>query len=197
VSAVSTRLLSLDDVPELTALGVANREFLAPWSPATSDAFFTEDGQHALVLDALSKHALGLAYPAVIVDVDGALAGRINLNSVTRGAAQFASVGYWVAQSRNGRGAATAAVASMLDVAFGELALHRVQGETLPENRASQVVLERNGFERIGFAPRFLRIAGQWRDHVLYQRVNDEWTPPVRPGAGSRFPVTGDQARPG
>ena len=63
-----------------------------------------------------------------------------------------------------------------------------MQGETLPENRASQVVLERNGFERIGFAPRFLRIAGQWRDHVLYQRVNDEWTPPVRPGAGVGSP---------
>jgi [ribosomal protein S5]-alanine N-acetyltransferase len=179
VSAVSTRLLSPDDVPELTALAVANREFLAPSSPSTSDAFYTESGQHALVVEALSKHALGLAHPAVIVDVDGAIAGRINLNGITRGAAQFASVGYWVAQSRNGRGVATAALARTLDVAFGELALHRVQGETLPENRASQAVLERNGFERFGFAPRFLRIAGQWRDHVLYQRVNDAWTPPA------------------
>ena len=179
MTAVSTRLLSLDDVPELTVLAVANREFLAPWSPLTSEAFFTEAGQRALVVDALSKRALGLAHPAVIVDVDGAIAGRINLNGIARGAAQFASVGYWVSQSRHGRGVATVALASVLELAFGELSLHRVQGETLPENRASQVVLERNGFERIGFAPRFLRIAGQWRDHVLYQRVNDGWTPPA------------------
>ena len=70
-------------------------------------------------------------------------------------------------------------MAAVLEVAFGELALHRVQGETLPHNRASQVVLERNGFERYGYAPRYLRIAGEWQDHVLYQRVNDAWTPPA------------------
>ena len=47
MTAVSTRLLSLDDVPELTVLAVANREFLAPWSPLTSEALFTEAGPGA------------------------------------------------------------------------------------------------------------------------------------------------------
>lgn len=179
MSGVSVRLVTLDDVPELTALAVANREHLAPTSPPTPDDFFTERGQRAYATDALSKRELGLAHPMLIIDVDGSIAGRINLNSIIRGAAQFASIGYWVDGSRTGRGIATAAVAAVLEVAFGELALHRVQGETLPHNRASQVVLERNGFERYGYAPRYLRIAGEWQDHVLYQRVNDAWTPPA------------------
>jgi ribosomal-protein-alanine N-acetyltransferase len=40
-------------------------------------------------------------------------------------------------------------------------------------NVASQRVLEKNGFERIGVARRYLHIAGAWRDHVLFQRVAD------------------------
>ena len=179
MTGVTVRLVTLADVPELTALAVANRAFLAPTSPATSDDWLTDAGQRTLVADALAKRDLGLAHPMVIVDVDGAIVGRVNLTSIVRGAAQFASVGYWVTESRTRRGIATAAVAATLSLAFAELDLHRVQGETLPDNRASQVVLERNGFERYGYAPRYLRIAGEWRDHVLYQRVNDGWTTPA------------------
>ncbi len=170
---VTTRLVSMTDVPELTALAVANREFLAPTNPATPDQAYTPAGQEAIVEVALTRHANDLILPHVILDVDGSIAGRINLNSISRGAAQCASVGYWVAQDRNGRGIATAAVSSIVAVGFTELGLHRVQGETFPHNTASQIVLARNGFERIGYAPQFLRIAGQWQDHVLYQRLNE------------------------
>jgi ribosomal-protein-alanine N-acetyltransferase len=41
----------------------------------------------------------------------------------------------------------------------------------LPDNVPSQRVLEKNGFARFGYARELLLIAGQWRDHVLYERV--------------------------
>lgn len=62
-------------------------------------------------------------------------------------------------------------------VAFGPLGLHRIQAETLPDNIGSQRVLEKNGFERYGFAPSYINIDGKWRDHVLYQRINENWFP--------------------
>ena len=176
MSEVTTRLVSMADVTELTALALANREFLAPYNPTMPDVMFTHDGQAANVAEVLGRHTDGTMLPHVIVDTDGTIAGRINLNSIIRGAAQTASVGYWVAQDRNGRGVATAAVADIVEYGFTRLALHRVQGETLLHNTASQRVLERNGFERIGMAPTLLRIAGMWQDHVLYQRINDAWT---------------------
>jgi ribosomal-protein-alanine N-acetyltransferase len=55
--------------------------------------------------------------------------------------------------------------------AFGPAGLHRLEAGTLTDNIASQRVLERNGFERIGLAPRYLHIAGRWRDHILFQRI--------------------------
>jgi [ribosomal protein S5]-alanine N-acetyltransferase len=62
----------------------------------------------------------------------------------------------------------------MVRVAFGELRLHRVQAETMLCNVRSQRVLKRNGFRRIGMAPAYLNIAGQWQDHILYQVINDD-----------------------
>jgi ribosomal-protein-alanine N-acetyltransferase len=34
-------------------------------------------------------------------------------------------------------------------------------------------VLEKNGFERFGFARKLLLLGGEWRDHVLFERVAD------------------------
>jgi ribosomal-protein-alanine N-acetyltransferase len=82
-------------------------------------------------------------------------------------------MGYWVAEAANGRGYASQAVGEMLDHAFGELHLHRVQAETLRHNVRSQRALLRNGFEHIGMAPRYIRIAGEWQDHELFQRLRD------------------------
>jgi ribosomal-protein-alanine N-acetyltransferase len=56
-----------------------------------------------------------------------------------------------------------------VDLAFGELRLHRVQAETLTHNQRSQRTLERVGFEQYGTARQYLHIAGQWQDNVLYQ----------------------------
>lgn len=78
---------------------------------------------------------------------------------------------YWVAESHNGRGLATQAVAAMLDIAWS-LGLHRVEAGTLVENHASQRVLTANGFTRYGLAPAYLRIDDRWQDHILFQVLN-------------------------
>ncbi|MGY1885177.1 GNAT family N-acetyltransferase [Blastococcus sp. SYSU DS0753] len=167
-----TRLLALDDAPVLTHLVRADREFQAPWEPARDERWYTEAGQRTDVRAALERHDAGLALPCVILDDSGAVVGRITLNNVVRGAFQSGSLGYWVASAANGRGLATRAVAEMLRRAFTDLALHRVEAGTLLHNAASQRVLQRNGFERYGVAPHYLRIAGRWQDHVLFQVLN-------------------------
>jgi ribosomal-protein-alanine N-acetyltransferase len=57
----------------------------------------------------------------------------------------------------------------MARLAFAELSLHRIEAGVIPTNIASQRVLEHNNFERIGLAHAYLRIAGSWQDHLLYQ----------------------------
>jgi ribosomal-protein-alanine N-acetyltransferase len=166
------RLIEPYDAPALAGLLRVNREFLAPWEPARTEAYFTNEGQQAVIAAALAEHAQGRSLPYVIADDHGRLLGRITLSGIVRGSFLSCSVGYWVSQEANGRGLATSALAEVVDVAFGELGLHRIQAETLLGNFGSQRVLERNGFARIGMAPAYLKIAGRWQDMILFQLVN-------------------------
>lgn len=144
-------------------LHIANREFLAPFDPVREDDFFTLEVHRARIAD-VGRHNW------LILD-DGEPAGFIGLSNIMRGPLQSAILSYWVDQDHNGRGLATRAVAAVVDYAFGDLGLHRVEAGTLPDNFGSQRVLEKNGFERYGLARRFLLIAGEWRDHVLFERI--------------------------
>ena len=168
----SCRLITLADAPVLAELQRVNRAFLAPWEPVRDERYFTEAGQRNAIQDALEQYEEGRNLPYVIADDSLGVVGRITLNGIVRGPFLSCSVGYWVSQSAGGRGVATAALRDVIGVAFGELGLHRIQGETLPDNVASQRVLERNGFTRIGMAPAYLRIAGRWQDCILYQLIN-------------------------
>jgi hypothetical protein len=54
---VVTRLLSVDDAEELTALVGENREFLAPWEPQHDELYFTVEGQRDSLRRALEAYA--------------------------------------------------------------------------------------------------------------------------------------------
>jgi [ribosomal protein S5]-alanine N-acetyltransferase len=170
---VTCRLITPEDAPVLAELLRLNRDFLAPWEPLRGSDYFTEDAQRIAIQGALREHQEGRNLPLVIVDGADGVVGRITLNNIVRGAFQSCSVGYWVSEAAGGRGVATAALTQVISIAFGELGLHRIQAETLLHNVASQRVLERNGFVRIGVAPTYLKIAGRWQDFILYQLIND------------------------
>ncbi|WP_267421012.1 MULTISPECIES: GNAT family N-acetyltransferase [unclassified Curtobacterium] len=168
------RLVTPADSSALAELQVLNRAYLSPWEPTRSEEFFTDAGQRADVDAALDRHDRGDAAPFIILDDNGAVVGRLTLSGIVRGAFQSCAMGYWVAQERTGRGLATDAVATALTYAFATLGLHRVQDETLLGNKPSQRVLQRNGFQQFGLAPKYLKIAGEWQDHLMFQRLTDE-----------------------
>jgi ribosomal-protein-alanine N-acetyltransferase len=126
-------------------------------------SFYTLEVQRARIADPARHNWL-------ILDGDEP-AGFIGLSNVVRGPLQSAIVSYWVAESHNNRGLCTSALAEVVDFGFEELELHRLEAGTLPDNFASQRVLQKNGFERFGMARHYLLIAGAWRDHILFERV--------------------------
>ncbi|RNL75460.1 N-acetyltransferase [Nocardioides marmorisolisilvae] len=164
----------MSDVPELTDLMQANREFLEPWEPVRPPEYFTEPAVRAVTAGLVDARNAGLTMPFVIDD-DGSIAGRTTLNNIVRGPFQSASIGYWVDGARGGRGIASEACRLIVEYAFGEFGLHRVEAGTLVDNLRSQKVLANNGFEQFGMAPRYLQIAGQWQDHLLFQRINQSY----------------------
>jgi ribosomal-protein-alanine N-acetyltransferase len=167
-----TRLVILDDAAALARLVTGNWDYLAPWNPVQPEDYFTEDGQRTRLARDLAAWEQGGKLPLVIIEGGGAVCGRINLNDIVRGAYQGASVGYWVSEAHAGRGLASAAVAEITQAGFGELGLHQLQAATLLHNAPSQRVLTRNGFRPYAVAERYLKMAGRWQDHILFQRLN-------------------------
>jgi RimJ/RimL family protein N-acetyltransferase len=90
----------------------------------------------------------GSAAPFVIEDV----AGGAPLGVIELRIAPPADVGYWLAPEGRGRGAMTRALRLLVDYAFDELGLERVELFTLRDNVRSQEVAERAGFVREGVA---------------------------------------------
>ena len=169
-NGIVLRPVEQTDAQPLAAAFQANRAHLAPWEPVRDDEFYTVEGQRGLMTRRRAELDSGTALPMVLAREETVL-GLLTLSSIVRGAFQNAHVGYWVDHAAQGTGLMTAAVAAAMKIAKEDLGLHRLETATLLHNTASQRVLEKNGFEAYGTARGYLRIAGEWQDHRMYQRI--------------------------
>lgn len=109
-----------------------------------------------------------------VIELDGQFCGQLTIGNVTHGALRSAWIGYWVSHSVTGRGVATGALALGLDHSFGPVRLHRIEATVRPENAASRAVLSKVGFREEGLLKRYLRVDGDWRDHLLVALTIEE-----------------------
>ncbi len=152
----------------------ANSAWLGPWdatAPSRSQA--QPRSFSAMVRQMRSEARAGRQLPFV-VEYDGHFVGQVTVSNIVRGSAQFASIGYWVSESYAGRGITPRAVALVIDHCFGHVGLHRIEVAIRPENTSSLRVVAKLGINEIGFAPRFLHIDGDWRDHRLFAITKEE-----------------------
>jgi RimJ/RimL family protein N-acetyltransferase len=100
-----------------------------------------------------------------VCDEVGQICGVMNLSEVVRGCFQSAYLGYYALAPHAGKGFMSAGLSLVLDRAFGDLALHRLEANIQPKNLRSIELVRRAGFRCEGLSPRYLKIAGRWRDH--------------------------------
>lgn len=93
------------------------------------------------------------------------IAGVINMNEIVRGCFQSTFLGYYTVAAFAGKGVMTKGLKLVLEKAFNEHGLHRLEANIQPENTASIRLVEKCGFVNEGFSKNYLKINGQWRDH--------------------------------
>ncbi|MCP5432403.1 MAG: GNAT family N-acetyltransferase [Alphaproteobacteria bacterium] len=119
------------------------------------------------------KRGEGYAF-LVFAGPEDVLVGGCNLSNVRRGSQLCATLGYWAGERHRNRGYITAAVKAISSFCFGTLGLHRVQAACLPDNEPSKSVLRKAGFREEGLARSYLKVDGNWRDHLLFGLVEDD-----------------------
>jgi [ribosomal protein S5]-alanine N-acetyltransferase len=109
---------------------------------------------------------------------DGALVGVCNLWAIQRGVLLSGTLGYYGFRAGAGSGYVREGVALLLDEAFDRHGLHRVEANVQPGNAASLALVRALGFRHEGFSPRYMHVAGDWRDHERFAVLADEWPTP-------------------
>ncbi len=167
-----------EDAEAMAAYVIRNRDHLGPWEPRRDDGYFTEAFWRRRLAETRRQALAGTTLTLVLQPRDAPLPrilGQITFSGITRGPFHAAYLGYGIDREAEGRGLMAEALGAALEHAFENLGLHRVMANHVPENDRSARLLERLGFVREGLAPDYLRIDGEWRDHVLTALVNPRW----------------------
>lgn len=153
---ITVRSPELADKQEFVDAMRASQALHHPWveAPSTEEAF-----------DAfIAKYQLenNISY---LVLLDGKIAGVININQIIRGCFKSAFLGYYVVSGFAGKGVMSQGLKLVLQKAFHEHDLHRLEANIQPENTASIRLVEKAGFIKEGYSKNYLKIDGAWRDH--------------------------------
>jgi ribosomal-protein-alanine N-acetyltransferase len=159
------RLHSTQEVQFLEAVR-QSRELHGDWvsPPSTTEEFASHLTRH----DGMRA----ISYVAVLDDLEPV--GCINLGEIVRGAFQSAYLGYYVFEPHAGKGLMRQALSLVVEEAFSVLGLHRLEANIQPANVQSKALVTALGFRLEGVSPRYLKIAGAWRDHERYAITAEE-----------------------
>ena len=107
-------------------------------------------------------------------DETGSFAGTMYLNLASVDD-RTAEIGWILAPHAQRRGYATEAARLLLDLAFGELGLHRVFAELDPRNAASVAICARLGMRHEGHHVEHMWLKEEWTDTGHYAILAREW----------------------
>ncbi len=176
---VMMRPLAANDFREWSEVRRRNHDWLTVWEPSRqphhADPVLDRGAFTSRCLQRDRDRASGTAYQFGLF-VDQHVAGEVNINNVVRGAMQSATIGYWIDQAHAGQGYVAEAVVVVLQFAFEQLGLHRVEICIVPRNERSRRIVEKLKIRDEGVALRYLEINGVWEDHIRYGITAEEWT---------------------
>lgn len=173
--AVYLRYPRMTDYAAWVSLRGESRDFLTPWEPTWATDELTKGAFRRRIKHYHKEARLDSAYAFFLFrKLDDALMGGCTLSNVRRGVAQASSLGYWIGERFSRQGYMFDAVRALIPFVFATLGLHRLEAACLPVNEASRSLLAKAGFGQEGLARAYLRINGEWRDHLLFALLSEE-----------------------
>ena len=166
----------IDDWPAWARLRGQSRDFLQPWEPTWARNALTRAAFNRRLKLQMRDREAGTALSFFLFRrKDDALMGGVTVSDIRRGVARSGTLGYWIGRPFTRQGYMSEAVETVIAHVFGNLGLHRLEAACLPTNEASRRLLVSRGFILEGIARGYLKIDGDWRDHLLFALIASEW----------------------
>lgn len=170
---LTLRNLTPENTEEMLDYYIRNEEHLRQYEPTRDSGFYTYEGQKEILTESFRQFIDGTSIDLGIFK-DEKLIGKIKLSNIVYGILRNAFVGYSIDKEYQGKGYMKEALNTVCSYAFEEMGLHRLEASTLMYNSRSQGVLKACGFNELGISEKYLYINGEWRDHKIFYKVNDD-----------------------
>ncbi len=169
---VSIRPYRLDDAAALHEAAIESVWEVRPFMPWCR-ADLTVGAARYWIEEQVSAFAAGRAFEFVIVAPNGRFLGSCGLNQIDE-ANHRANLGYWVRSSACGHGVATEAIQQLVQWAFGNTDLVRLEAVVSTQNAASLRAAEKSGAVREAILKKRLCLHGSWHDAVMLSFIRGE-----------------------
>lgn len=166
------RLLELRHAEDLFRLTDRSRNSLRQWLPWLDGIQEVEDTVR-FIESTKKQYTANNGFQAGIW-YDGELAGVIGFHALSW-FNRSVSIGYWLDEFYRGQGIMTKACCAMVDHAFMDLHLNRVEIRAAVGNTLSRAIPERLGFVQEGIIRDAEWLYDHYVDHVIYSMLTKDW----------------------
>ncbi|RYV02376.1 30S ribosomal protein S5 alanine N-acetyltransferase [Shewanella sp. OPT22] len=150
-----------------------NKSHLSNWEPIRESSYYDVKTWEEFIRENERAFETGSSVKLVAMNKERTeVIGVCNFSNIIRGVFQACNLGYSIDQQYQGQGLMYEILDAAIKYIFLDIGLHRIMANYMPENKRSEALLERLGFEREGVAKSYLKINGKWRDHILTSKVN-------------------------
>ncbi|KQB05453.1 GNAT family N-acetyltransferase [Vibrio anguillarum] len=165
-------LVSHKFAPHYLEIVSREREYLSQWLAwpphANNEEFFL-----SFINRSLHDYADGKSLVCSMIYKDK-LVGNISFNSINHELKKV-EMGYWLSAEYQGKGIVSRSVLKLIDFAFTDLNMEKVQISAARENQPSRNVCERLGFLLEGIITRSENLNGRVVDHAVYGLSRPSW----------------------
>ncbi|NNC75662.1 MAG: GNAT family N-acetyltransferase [Acidimicrobiia bacterium] len=171
---LSLRPFRRRDIDMLHTSASESMSELSRWLPWASGAY-TRSMAQTYIRDSMSAWNEGRAFDFAMRTVEDRPRHVGNVSVwFTSAQNKTGEAGYWTRTPDTGKGYMTEAVASILDFAFRDLAMHRVAVRVAVGNAASVKIAEKLGFTYEGTLRQVIQVGSEWLDHTSWSLLASE-----------------------
>ena len=154
-----------------------NRLFFEQHEPKQGDSYYTLEYQTKALRYEIGNmdKMYSVYYYYFLKDEPEEMIGSMSFSRIRKEPYASTIFGYNIHEDYQGHGYCTEGCKAAIEHLLSITHIHRIEARVLTDNEKSIRVLERLGFFHEGFEKASILIAGQFRDHLRYAYINENY----------------------